>query len=103
MSPLQACLLASSALFGLGLAGVLARSSAILVLLGIELMLNAAAMNFVAFWRFGGGSDRTGGPVFVLFAIGIAAAEAAVGLSLIIALYRLRRTVRLPEADRLRG
>lgn len=103
MNALHACLLLSCALFGIGLAAVLARSNAILVLLGIELMLNAAAMNFVSFWRFGGGHRGPAGQVFVLFAIAIAAAEAAVGLSLVIALYRHQRNIRIPEADRLRG
>jgi NADH-quinone oxidoreductase subunit K len=103
MTTLQACLLFSSLLFGIGLAGVLARSSAILVLLGVELMLNAAAMNFIAFWRFNAGPPEVSGLVFVLFAIAIAAAEAAVGLSLVIALYRHQRNIRVPDADRLRG
>jgi NADH-quinone oxidoreductase subunit K len=103
VSPLQLCLLISCALFGIGLAGALCRSSAILVLLGIELMLNAANLNLIAFWRFGSDPARAAGVVFVLFAIAVAAAEAAVGLALIIALHRHQRSIRLEEAVHLKG
>jgi NADH-quinone oxidoreductase subunit K len=103
MTPLQACLLLSSALFAIGLAAALARGNAILVLLGIELMLNAANINFIAFWRFQPGSGQAVGVVFVLFAIAVAAAEAAVGLALIIAVYRHQRNIRLEGANRLKG
>ncbi len=103
MSPLAICLLISCGLFGVGLAGALCRGNAILVLLGIELMLNAANLNFVAFWRFGPSPSTATGVVFVLFGIAVAAAEAAVGLALVIALYRHQRSVRLAEAVRLRG
>ena len=103
MSPLQICLLLSTLLFCIGLVSALARSNAILVLLGIELMLNAANLNFIAFWRFGPLAEAGIGVVFVLFAIAIAAAEAAVGLALVIALQRHRRSVRLQEADALKG
>jgi NADH-quinone oxidoreductase subunit K len=97
------CLVLSSLLFGIGLAAALARSSAILVLLGIELMLNAANLNFIAFWRFGPAPEAGTGVLFVLFAIAVAAAEAAVGLALAIALYRHQKTIRLQEATRLKG
>ncbi len=92
MNPLPACLIVSTALFAIGLAGVLARRNAILILIGIELMLNAANLNFIAFWRFGPNPEALRGVMFVLFAIAIAAAEAAVGLALIIAVYRHGRT-----------
>jgi NADH:ubiquinone oxidoreductase subunit K len=95
MTPLAGCLLVSSLLFAVGLAGALTRRSTILVLVGIELMLNAANLNFVAFWRFGPHSEALTGIVFVLFSIGIAAAEAAVGLALILAVYRHTRTTDL--------
>ncbi len=98
MTQLQACLLLSSLLFVVGLAGALTRRHAIIVLIGIELMLNAANLNFIAFWRFGPNPGDAGGVLFVLFSIGIAAAEAGVGLALIIALYRHQRTVRLGHA-----
>jgi NADH-quinone oxidoreductase subunit K len=103
VSPLSGCLLLSSGLFALGLAGALARSNMILVLLGIELMFNAASLNLVAFWRFRPGSDSAAGVIFVLFAIAVGAAEAAVGLALVIAVYRHQNNIRLEEADRLKG
>ena len=103
MSPLQICLLLSSLLFCIGLVGVLSRGSAILVLLGVELMLNAANINFIAFWRYGPNPDAGTGIVFVLFSIAAAAAEAAVGFALVIAVYRHQRNIRLQEANRLRG
>ena len=92
MSPLQLCLLFSSGLFCVGLVGALSRSNTILVLLGIELMLNAANLNFIAFWRFGPAPAAATGVMFVIFSIAVAAAEAAVGLALVIAVYRTRRT-----------
>lgn len=103
VGPLQLCLLFSSALFCVGLIGALSRSNAILVLLGIELMLNAANLNFIAFWRYGPAPAPATGVVFVLFAIAVAAAEAAVGLALIIAVYRHQKNIRLQEANRLKG
>jgi NADH-quinone oxidoreductase subunit K len=103
VSELQLCLLVSSLLFCLGLVGALARSNTILVLLGIELMLNAANLNFIAFWRYGPHPEAGTGMVFVLFSIAIAAAEAAVGLALIIAVHRHRKDIRLQEANSLKG
>ena len=66
-SPLQLCLVFSSLLFCIGLAGALSRSNSILVLLGIELMLNAANLNFIAFWRFGPAPSPATGVIFVTF------------------------------------
>ena len=103
MSPLQFCLLFSSALFGIGLIGAMSRSNTILVLLGIELMLNAANINFIAFWRFGPTPAPATGVLFVIFSIAVAAAEAAVGLALVIAVYRHQKNIRLQEATRLKG
>jgi NADH-quinone oxidoreductase subunit K len=103
MTALHVCLLLSTALFCIGLAGALSRGHAILVLLGIELMLNAANLNFIAFWRFGPPHAAGSGVIFVIFAIAIAAAEAAVGLALVIAIYRHQRNIRLPEANSLKG
>src|SRR5690349_25052207 len=98
-STLQLCLLFSSALFCVGLIGALSRSNAILVLLGIELMLNAANLNFIAFWRYGPSPHAATGMMFVLFSIAVAAAEAAVGLALVIAVYRHQKNIRLQEAN----
>jgi NADH-quinone oxidoreductase subunit K len=103
MTPLHLCLLISTGLFCIGLTGALARSNTILVLLGIELMLNAANLNFIAFWRFGPATSPANGMIFVLFAIAIAAAEAAVGLALIIAVYRHQKNIRLQETSHLKG
>ena len=103
MNPLQLCLLFSSALFCIGLVGALARSNTILVLLGIELMLNAANINFIAFWRFSPSPAPATGVMFVIFSIAVAAAEAAVGLALVIAVYRHQKNIRLQEATRLKG
>ncbi len=103
MTQLHLCLLLSSVLFAIGLTAALARSNSILVLLGIELMLNAANLNFIAFWRFGSSAAPASGLVFVLFSIAVAAAEAAVGLALVIAIYRHQKNIRLQEADRLKG
>jgi NADH-quinone oxidoreductase subunit K len=103
MSPLHVCLVGSSLLFAIGVAAALSRSNAILVLLGVELMLNAANLNFIAFWRFGLNSGDASGVMFVIFSIAIAAAEAAVGLALVIAIYRHQRNIRLEEANRLKG
>ncbi|MEO6001912.1 MAG: NADH-quinone oxidoreductase subunit NuoK [Opitutus sp.] len=103
VTPLQLCLLFSSALFCIGLAGALSRSNTILVLLGVELMLNAANLNFIAFWRFSPSPAASTGVIFVIFAIAVAAAEAAVGLALVIAIYRHQKNIRLQDATQLRG
>ena len=103
MTPLQGCLLISALLFAIGFAGAVTRRHAILVLIGIELMLNAANLNFIAFWRFGAHPEALTGIMFVIFSIAIAAAEAAVGLALIIAMYRHYRTTRLDRLDALKG
>ena len=103
MPPLQAYLLLSALLFSVGLAGALARRNAIVVLIGIELMLNAANLNFIAFWRYGPNPQAATGILFVLFSIGVAAAEAAVGLALIISIYRHYRTTNVDEIDSMKG
>jgi len=103
MTPLAACLLLSALIFAIGLAGVLTRRNAIVVLIGIELMLNAANLNFIAFWRYGPNPDALTGVVFVIFSIAVAAAEAAVGLALVISIYRHCRTINLDRLDALKG
>jgi NADH-quinone oxidoreductase subunit K len=96
-------LLVSAIIFAIGLAGALVRRNAILVLIGIELMLNAANLNFIAFWRYGPHPEALTGVVFALFSIGVAAAEAAVGLALIIAVHRHFKTTDLDRIDSMRG
>ena len=103
MTPLHCYLLLSALMFAIGLAGALTRRNAIMVLIGIELMLNAANLNFIAFWRFGSNPEALTGIVFVLFSIGVAAAEAAVGLALIISIYRHYKTADVAEMDSLKG
>jgi len=103
MMPLHYYLLLSAMLFCIGLAGALARRNAILVLVGIELMLNAANLNFIAFWRYQADPQALTGVMFVIFSIAIAAAEAAVGLALIISIYRHYNTVNLDKVDSLKG
>ena len=103
MTPLQGYLLLSALLFAIGFAGAVTRRSAILALIGVELMLNAANLNFIAFWRFGPNPEALTGVMFVIFSIAIAAAEAAVGLALIIAIYRYYKTTNLDEMRNLKG
>ena len=103
MTPLAGCLLVSALLFSVGLAGALTRRNAILVLAGIELMLNAANLNFIAFWRFGAHPEALTGLMFVIFSIAVAAAEAAVGLALILAIYRHTRTSDVSEITEMKG
>jgi NADH-quinone oxidoreductase subunit K len=74
-----------------------------MVLIGIELMLNAANLNFIAFWRYGKNPEALAGVVFVISSIAVAAAEAAVGLALIIAIYRHYRTTDIDQINRMRG
>jgi len=103
VTPLAAYLLLSAMLFCIGLAGALTRRNAIIVLIGIELMLNASNLNFIAFWRFSERPEAITGILFVIFSIGIAAAEAAVGLALVIAIYRHYRTTNVDEVNSLKG
>ena len=103
MNELQAYLLISAALFCIGLAGVLTRRNAILVLVGIELMLNAANLNFIAFWSFSPNAVAINGIMFVIFSIAIAAAEAAIGLALIIAIYRHYKSTNVDDVKGLKG
>lgn len=87
-------------LFALGVLGFLVRRNAIVVFMSVELMLNAVNLVFLAAARLHGGAT---GPITVFFVITVAAIEAAVGLALIIALFRVRRSVDLEEASRLKG
>ena len=103
MTPLYGYLLLSALLFALGLAGAVIRRNSIIVLIGIELMLNAANLNFIAFWRFNPNPEAVTGIVFALFSIAVAAAEAAVGLALIISIYRHYKTADLERVDSMKG
>lgn len=103
MTPLFIVLTLSSLLFVLGLLAVLTRRNAILVLVGIELMLNAANLNFIGFWRFGPPDPALTGPVMLLFSIAIAAAEAAVGLAIVLSVFRHTRSTDLDSLNSLHG
>lgn len=103
MTSLSGYLLVSALLFCIGLAGALTRRNAIMVLIGIELMLNAANLNFIAFWRFSEHPETMTGLTFALFSIAIAAAEAAVGLALIITIYRHFRTANVDQVEDMKG
>src|ERR671918_567833 len=100
---LQLCLIVSAALFSIGLLAALSRRHAIFILIGIEMMLAAANLNFVAFWRFSPDPHQPTGVMVAIFSIAIAAAEAAVGLALVISVYRHYRTTNVDELDKLRG
>ncbi len=98
--PLSAYLTLSAILFSIGLFGVITRRNTVGILLGVELMLNAVNINLVAFSRFNGAEA---GMVFTLFAICITVAEVALGLSLVILLFRMRRTAIADHIDWLKG
>jgi NADH:ubiquinone oxidoreductase subunit K len=104
MTPtLQLFLIVSTALFSIGLLAALSRRHAIFILIGIELMLAAANLNFIAFWRFGPQPQQPTGVLVAIFSIAIAAAEAAVGLALVIAIYRHYHTASVDKFDSLKG
>jgi NADH-quinone oxidoreductase subunit K len=96
--PLSWYLILAAALFCIGLFGVLSRRNAIAILLGIELMLNAVNINLVAFWRYLDPA-KMAGQAFAIVVFAVAAAEVAVGLALIISVYRRRNTIVADEID----
>ncbi|WP_371822924.1 NADH-quinone oxidoreductase subunit NuoK [Cohnella sp. LGH] len=98
---LSSYLTLAAVLFCIGLYGVLTKRNAIIVLLSIELMLNAANLNLIAFSKYGVLPSLTG-QIFSLFTISVAAAEAAVGIAILIVFYRSRATVNVDEFDELR-
>ncbi|HKY34113.1 MAG TPA: NADH-quinone oxidoreductase subunit NuoK [Candidatus Polarisedimenticolia bacterium] len=99
MVPFGSALMVSALLFVMGLVGVLIRRSALVILMGIELMLNAANLAFVAAARHVGSMD---GQLFAFFVMTVAAAEAAVGLAIVIALFRRRRTTDVDQVSFLK-
>jgi NADH-quinone oxidoreductase subunit K len=101
MVPLSWYLIFSAALFSVGLFGVLARRNAVAILLGVELMLNSVNVNLAAFWRYGDVTNIAG-QVFAVIVFAVAAAEVAVGLALVISVYRKRNTVIADEIDMLK-
>jgi NADH-quinone oxidoreductase subunit K len=99
MVPISWYLLLAAILFGIGLVGVLTKRNALIVMMCVELMLNAANLTFLAFSRQQG---NIGGHAIAFFVIAVAAAEAAVGLAIIIAIYRTRGSVNMDEVRALR-
>jgi NADH:ubiquinone oxidoreductase subunit K len=98
MVPLSWYLALAAALFCAGIYGVLARKNAVAILMGIELMLNAVNINLLAFSYYRT-SNLPSGPMFTIIVLSVAAAEAAVGLALIISIYRRRNTVVAEDID----
>jgi NADH-quinone oxidoreductase subunit K len=94
--PLSSYLVLSAILFTVGVVGFMTRRNIIIIFMSVELMLNAANLAFVAFSRFLNSMD---GQIFVFFVMSVAAAEAAVGLAIIIAVYRTRETVNADEVN----
>ena len=92
-------LLLGAVLFSIGVFGVIARRNAVMVLMSVELILNAVNLNLIAFALLHGGAD---GQVFALYVIAVAAAEAAVGLGIILAFYRNKETVNIDEMNLMR-
>lgn len=106
MIPLSWYLLVAALLFCIGLYGVVARRNAVGILMSVELMLNAVNINLVAFWRYGSVLDPNAYPTgwaWTIFVLTVAAAEAAVGLALIISIYRRRDSVIAEELDLLKN
>lgn len=101
MVPLYFYLIVAAALFCIGVFGVLSRRNAVAILMSVELMLNASIVNLVAFWRYINPGEING-QVFAAFVFVIAAAEAAVGLALVISVYRSRQTVEAEDINLLK-
>ncbi len=101
MVPLSWYLILAAALFSVGMFGVLSRRNAVAILLGIELMLNSVNINLAAFWRYGDVTQMAG-QVFAIIVFAVAAAEVAVGLALVISVYRKRNTVIADELDMMK-
>jgi NADH-quinone oxidoreductase subunit K len=98
--PLSWYLIVAAALFCIGLYGVLSRRNAIAIMMGVELMLNSVNINLLAFWRHVEVAGGTlAGQVFAIIVITVAAAEVAVGLALVLAVYRNRHTVDVEDVD----
>jgi NADH-quinone oxidoreductase subunit K len=102
MNDLNSYLIISAILFSLGLFAIMTRRNGVAILMGIELILNAANLNFVAFNRFGG-LARLDGQLFSMFVIVLAAAEAVVALAIIINLFKNYESVNVDEADTMKG
>jgi NADH-quinone oxidoreductase subunit K len=103
MDKLSAVIAVSSVLFSIGLMAVITRRDAIFILIGIEMMLAAGNLNLVAFWWYGAHPELLTGAMMAIFTMAIAAGETAVGLALVLAVYRHRRTTQVDELNSLKG
>ncbi len=103
MNEINSCIILSALVFSIGFAGVLIRRNAIIMLAGIELMLAAANLNFISFWKANPNAESIDGVIFVLFIIAVAAAEAAVGFALILAIYKHYKSSNAEDYDSLKG
>lgn len=100
MTPVTSVLLVSFLLFSVGVVGVLVRRNILIILMAIELMLNAANLNLIAFAQYSG---NVAGQAFALLVMGLTAAEVAIGLALVVALYRKKDTIQSDRINLLKG
>ena len=100
MLPIEAYIALSAVLFAAGALGVLIRRNAIIIFMSVELMLNAANLAFVAFARL---REALGGQIFVFFIMAVAAAEVAVGLALIVAIFHTKHSINIDQMNNLKG
>lgn len=100
--PLTAYLLVGAALFAIGVYTVVAQRSAVMILMGIELLLNAAGLNVIAFWRFVRPDDYSG-QILLIILVTVGAVEMAVGLAIMLLLYRQRKNVQVDSYTELKG
>ena len=102
MVPLAWYLIFSAALFSIGLFGVLTRKNAVAILMGVELMLNSVNVNLIAFWRYRA-PDLIAGQAFAVIVFAVAAAEVAVGLALMVAIFRTKHSIDVDQMNSLKG
>jgi NAD(P)H-quinone oxidoreductase subunit 4L len=100
--PLTAYLLVAAILFAIGLYAILAQRTAVMVLMGIEVILNAVGLNLIAFWRYAAPGDYSG-QIFTIIIITVGAVEMAIGLGIMMLLYRVRQTVQVDKYRELKG
>jgi NADH-quinone oxidoreductase subunit K/NAD(P)H-quinone oxidoreductase subunit 4L len=100
--PLTAYLAIAAVLFAIGLYTILAQRAAVMILMGVELVLNATGLNIVAFWRFVRPQDYSA-QIFAIFIVTIGAVEMAIGLGIMLMIYRARRTVHVDKFSELKG
>lgn len=100
--PLTAYLLVAAILFAIGLYAILAQRTAVMVLMGIEVILNAVGLNLIAFWRYTAPGDYSG-QIFTIIVITVGAVEMAIGLGIMMLLYRVRQTVQVDKYRELKG